>query len=83
MSDTSGMTPYDRGLVAGDAWAKESTFPDQVNQVAEEGPGAIVLEYVYYSDPELARRLQDDPEAAEAFSEGFMHGVRAFLAEQR
>jgi hypothetical protein len=85
MSGGDELSPRDRGLLIGDAWAKQSVYPDEVRAVAEDGADTVLCEYIYDTHPGLSERLSHDvdPDAAEVFWEGFMHGVRAFLAEQR
>jgi len=53
--------------------------------VAEDGADTVLCEYIYDTHPGLSERLTHDvdPDAVEVFWDGFMHGVRAFLANQR
>jgi hypothetical protein len=68
------LTPRERGLLAGHAWAQHRVSThDQVKEVAETG---VVPDEVR----ELVTNV-DLPTADDAFWKGFVHGVRAFVVE--
>ena len=75
------FTPRELGLLAGRDWATV-TDRELVAQVAEGGlvPEEVVEMFVSAG---MRDRLAeyDDEDAEEAYWEGFLHGVRAFVAQ--
>jgi hypothetical protein len=78
-------TPRERGLALGNGWARRYATTDADVVAVATGHIPAELQARLLEEAALRARLRatSEPNPEGAFLDGFVHGVRAFLAEMR